>query len=95
MTTNVVRIDRRNAPSDSLDDLQGDIGNLHQLLSVMCQIINENQEFVRPDGTRNVFADEICALAAISRDLAERLNEAAEACVVSALADAKARKTAS
>lgn len=89
------KVNRLSPPSDSLDDLQGDIGNLHQLLSVMCQLVNEHQEFVRPDGSRNAFADEICALAAISRDLAERLNEAAEACVDKALADAKARKTAS
>jgi hypothetical protein len=77
-----------NAPSDSMGDLQCDIGNLHHLLSIMCQQVNE-QEFVRPDGSRNTFADEICALAMIARDLAERLNEAAEACHSKVMADAK------
>jgi hypothetical protein len=76
------------APSDDIDDLQYDIGNLAHLLAVLYDRSTE-QEFVKQDGKRNVFADELCALAMIARDLAERLNEAADACIV---ADARGRK---
>jgi hypothetical protein len=76
------------APSDDLNDLQSDIGNLAHLLAVLYDRSTE-QEFVKPDGKRNVFADELCALVMIARDLAERLNEAADACIV---ADARSQK---
>ncbi|WP_287237592.1 hypothetical protein [Mesorhizobium sp.] len=39
-------------------------------------------------------ADQISALAMIARDLAERLNDAAGACIDKAMAAAKARKAA-
>ncbi|MER8531711.1 hypothetical protein NKH61_10505 [Mesorhizobium sp. M1005] len=79
------------APSDDLNDLQSDIGNLHQLLEVLYEQTTE-QEFVR-DGKRTALADQICALAMIGRDLAERLNEAADACLSRVLADSSAMKT--
>jgi hypothetical protein len=78
-------------PSNSLDNLQGDIGNLAVLLGVLCDRTND-QEFARPDGSRVILADEISALAHIARDLAERLNEAAEACHNKVVADASAKK---
>ncbi|MER8397453.1 hypothetical protein [Mesorhizobium sp. M1348] len=49
------------------------------------------QEFER-DGKRVALADQISALPMIARDLAERLNEAAGACIDKAMADAKAQK---
>ncbi|MER9484734.1 hypothetical protein NKI50_01890 [Mesorhizobium sp. M0563] len=79
------------APSDDLNDLQSDIGNLHHLLEVLYDQSTE-QEFER-DGKRNVLADQLCALAMIARDLAERMNEAASACLSKALADSRAMKT--
>ncbi|MER8811952.1 hypothetical protein [Mesorhizobium sp. M0965] len=81
------------APSDDLDDLQFDTGNLHHLLEVLYAQTME-REFER-DGKRVALADQISALAMIARDLAERLNEAAGACIDNAMADAKARKAAS
>ncbi|MER8579256.1 hypothetical protein NKG95_10955 [Mesorhizobium sp. M1423] len=81
------------APSDDLDDLQFDTGNLHHLPEVLYGQTME-QEFER-DGKRVALADQISALAMIARDLAERLNEAAGACIDNAMADAKARKAAS
>ena len=56
-------------PSDDLDDLQSDIGNLHQVLEVLFDQTLE-QEFER-DGKRIALADQICALAMIARDLAD------------------------
>ncbi|MER8562062.1 hypothetical protein [Mesorhizobium sp. M0578] len=78
-------------PSDDLNDLQSDIGNLHQLLEVLFDRTME-QEFER-DGKRVALPDQICALAMIGRDLAERLNEAADACLSRVLADSRAMKT--
>ncbi|RWQ41975.1 MAG: hypothetical protein EOS21_11485 [Mesorhizobium sp.] len=78
------------APSDDLDDLQFHIGNLHHLLEVLYDQTGE-QEFER-DGKRIALADQIHALAMIARDLAERLNDAAGACIDKSMADAKARK---
>ncbi|RWK79623.1 MAG: hypothetical protein EOR51_11975 [Mesorhizobium sp.] len=75
------------APSNSLDDLQSDIGNLHQLLEVLYDQTGE-QEFQR-DGKRIALADQIHALAMIARDLAERANEALEACHLKVLAERK------
>ncbi|TIO42559.1 MAG: hypothetical protein E5X81_20805 [Mesorhizobium sp.] len=80
------------APSNDLNDLQSDIGNLHHLLEVLYEQTTE-QEFVR-DGKRTALADQIHALAMIARDLAERLNDAAGACIDKAMADAKAKKPA-
>ncbi|RWO05711.1 MAG: hypothetical protein EOS07_24630 [Mesorhizobium sp.] len=80
------------APSDDLDGLQFDIGNLHHLLEVLYEQTAE-QEFMR-DGKRIALADQIHALASIARDLAERLNETAGACIDKALADARAGKAA-
>ncbi|MER9574930.1 hypothetical protein NKI78_04655 [Mesorhizobium sp. M0400] len=79
------------APSNSLDDLQSDIGNLHHLLEVLYDQSTE-QEFER-DGKRVALADQICALAMIARDLAERMNEAADACLSKVLADSRSMKT--
>lgn len=75
-------------PSDDLNDLQSDIGNLHHLLSVLYAQTTE-QQFVRADGSRNTQADEISALAMIARDLAESLTEAADACLSKVLAEAR------
>ncbi|PAP94542.1 hypothetical protein, partial [Mesorhizobium wenxiniae] len=75
------------APSDDLNDLQSDIGNLHQLLEVLYDQTGE-QEFQR-DGKRIALADQIHALAMIARDLAERLNASADACHTKVMADAK------
>ncbi|MER8689384.1 hypothetical protein [Mesorhizobium sp. M1136] len=80
------------APSDDLNDLQSDIGNLHQLLEVLFDRTMEEQEFER-DGKRVALPDQICALAMIGRDLAERLNEAADAFLSRVLADSRAMKT--
>jgi hypothetical protein len=80
------------APSDDLNDLQSDLGNLHQLLEVLFDKTTD-QEFER-DGKRIALADQICALAMIARDLAERMNEAADACLTKVHADAKALRSA-
>ncbi|MER9776812.1 hypothetical protein [Mesorhizobium sp. M0220] len=80
------------APSDDLNDLQSDIGNLHHLLSVLYAQTTE-QQFVHADGSRNTQADELSALAMIARDLAERMNEAADACLSKVLAESRAIKT--
>ncbi|MFK0688028.1 hypothetical protein ACFX5Q_07460 [Mesorhizobium sp. IMUNJ 23033] len=77
------------APSNSLDDLQSDIGNLAHLLAVLYDQTTE-QQFERADGSRNTHADEIHALAMIARDLAERLNASADACHHKVIADRKA-----
>ena len=79
------------APSDDLNDLQSDIGNLALLLAVLYEQSTE-QEFQKPDGTRNVFADQLSALAMIARDLAERLNETMDACHNKVVADARGGK---
>ncbi|RWM76683.1 MAG: hypothetical protein EOR81_21765 [Mesorhizobium sp.] len=73
--------------ASSLSDLQSDIGNLHHLLEVLYDQTGE-QEFQR-DGKRIALADQIHALAMIARDLAERLNAAADACHTKVIADAK------
>ncbi|RWQ66214.1 hypothetical protein [Mesorhizobium sp.] len=81
-----------NAPSNNLNDLQSDIGNLHQLLEVLYEQTTE-QEFER-EGKRVALADQICALTAIARDFTERMLEAVDACHDKVIADAKARKPA-
>ncbi|BAV45833.1 Uncharacterized protein MLTONO_0930 [Mesorhizobium loti] len=68
-----------NGPSDNLNDLEGDIGLLAHLLEVLCEEAND-QEFVRPDGTRITSADRLCALATIARDMGVRMVETAAAC---------------
>lgn len=78
------------APSDDLNDLQSDIGNLAHLLAVLYGHTTE-QEFV-VDGVRSSVADQICALAMIARDLAENLNATMNACHDRVLADARGRK---
>ncbi|TPM59127.1 hypothetical protein FJ959_09665 [Mesorhizobium sp. B2-2-4] len=78
------------APSEDLNDLQSDIGNLAHLLAVLYGQTTE-QEFV-VNGVRSSLADQICALAMIARDLAENLNAAIDACHNRVLADARSRK---
>ena len=75
------------APSDNLDDLQSDIGNLAHLLAVLYTHTTE-QDFV-VNGHRNPVADQICALARIARDLSENLNETMNACHVKVIKDRK------
>lgn len=79
------------APSDNLDNLQSDIGTLAHLLAVIYDRSTE-QEFAKPDGSRNTQADELSALAMIARDLAERVNASADACHTRVIADARAKK---
>ncbi|MER8979283.1 hypothetical protein [Mesorhizobium sp. M0870] len=77
------------APSDDLNDLQSDIGNLAHLLTVLYSQTTE-QEFV-VNGVRSSVADQICALAMIARDLGENLNATMDACHNKVLADARAK----